>query len=286
MVQRELSADRVKQQAHQATRVASPWIERFGRGGYVAYGVVYVLVGGLAAQAALGSGGATTDAQGVLERTLTAPFGQFLLAAIALGLAGYATWRFVQAGLDVDNKGTEPQGLLARGGSAVAGVIHVGLALAAVRLLLGADSAGSSGDQAAQDWTAQVLSQPLGQWIMGSVGVLVIGMGLYQLYKAYTADFGEQLKQPEMTSAQQRWTRRAGRLGFAARGIVFAVVGGFLIVAAMQSDPGQARGLGGALATLAASPYGPWLLGVVAVGLIAYGLFMLIVARFLRMVLR
>jgi hypothetical protein len=113
-----------------------------------------------------------------------------------------------------------------------------------------------------------------------SIGAAVIGVGLHELYQAYKAGFLEYLKLGEMGEKARKWILRWGRLGIAARGIVFGVVGMFLIRAALEYDPQQARGLGGALQTLAQQPVGPWLLGAVASGLIAYGLFMLAVARY------
>lgn len=157
------------------------------------------------------------------------------------------------------------------------GLIYAGLALTAGRIVL--DSRGSSGN-ASQDWTARLLAQPFGQWLVGTVGALVIGLGLYQFYAAYKAKFRQKLKLDEMSKAEQAWTVRIGRLGLAVRGVVFAVVGFFLIQAARQSNPNQARGLGGALESLEQQPYGSWLLGIVAIGLIAYGIYYIIQARY------
>ncbi len=273
-----------RRQARRAAREASPWIERLGRLGYAAKGIVYALVGVLALQAALGTGGATTDTQGALERIVRAPFGRVLLAIVALGLAGYALWRFVQAGLDTDNKGADAKGVVTRGAYAVIGAVYVGLALSAARLVLGG-AGGGGGDAAAQGWTGRLLARPFGQWLVGLAGVVVIGIGVYQLSRGYRAAFREELKLGEMSAAEEEWATRAGRIGHAALGVVSGIIGAFLIVAARQARPEEARGLAGALAALAARPYGPWLLGVVAIGLIAYGGFMLVEARYRRMVI-
>jgi hypothetical protein len=286
MKQAQSSAGQAKQQAHQAVRDASPWLEGFGRFGYVAKGVVYTLVGVLAAQAAIGMGGATTDARGALPQIIQAPFGQVLLAATAIGLVGYGLWRFIQAGMDTENKGTDVQGLLTRGTYVIIGVSYITLALSALQLLQGSGRDSSGGDSSAQDQTAWLLSQPFGQGLVGLVGAVVIGVGLYQWYQAYSAKFREQLKLGEMSSAQQRWATRLGRLGFAARGVVFGIVGVLLIAAAIHAEPQEARGLGGALTTLAEQSFGPWLLGIIAVGLMAYGVYVLVEARYRRMVLR
>lgn len=280
-----LSDNQFTEQASRAVREASSWIERLGRLGYAARGIVYALIGWFAALAALGAGGGITDKRGVLEWVEDAPFGQVLLIAIALGLAGYALWRFIQAIRDTEGKGTDARGVAVRAGFFGIGAIYAALAFSAVQIAASAGD-GIGGDEARKSWTAWLLAQPFGPWLVALVGAAVIGVGLYQFYKAYTAKFRKHLKQGEMSREERKWTTRAGRFGLSARGVVFAIVGGFLIVAAIQSDPNESRGLDGALRALAEQPYGPWLLGVTAVGLIAYGLFSLMQARYRRMVIR
>lgn len=276
--------DRANHHARHATEAASPWLERLGRFGYAAKGLVYAIVGVLAAQAAIGSGGATTGTQGALRWVVQAPFGRFLLLAIGAGILGYAIWRFVQAGLDTEGKGTDTQGLAARGAYAVIGVIHVGLALSAVQLALG--NGGSASGGATQDWTAWLLSQPFGAWLVGLAGAVVTGAGLLQFWKAYSANLRDTLKLGELSATGASWAVALGRFGYAARGVAFSIIGGFLIVAAVQAQPQEARGLGGALDTLASQPFGPWLLAIVAGGLVAHGAFMLVQARYRRLGIR
>jgi hypothetical protein len=279
-------ARQTDQRAHAAARRSRDWLVPLGRAGFAANGLVYVLVGFLSAQAALGVGGETTDPEGALVHIIQAPFGQVALGVVAVGLAGYAVWRLLQAGLDTEQKGTSPSGWAARIGYGVSGVVYLGLAGTAVGLLLGnvgADSA--NGDQAAQDRTAFLLSQPFGRWVLAIVGLIVIGTGVAQIVNAWQAKFRRELKDGELDHTRRDWITRIGQLGYAARGVVLWLVGVFLIVAAVQGQPEQARGLGGVLATLASQPFGPWLLGVVAVGLAAYGLFLLVQARYRRMVI-
>jgi hypothetical protein len=279
------SADQVRDQAGDAARETKPWVVRLGRFGRVTNGAVYAIVGLLAAQVAVGAGGATADPRGVLAWLVQAPFGRFLLAAIALGLAGYALWRFVQATLDTEGKGSDAKGLLARGAYLAIGVAYAGLALSALGLSLDRGG-GAGGDASARDGTAQLLAQPFGQWLVGIVGMAVLGLALYQFYSAYRGTFLEHLKLAEMSPTQVCWATRLGRLGFATRGVAFGVIGAFLLVAARQARAEEARGLAGALAAVAAQPFGPWLLGAVAVGMLAYGAFLLVEARFGRMVIR
>jgi hypothetical protein len=196
---------------------------------------------------------------------------------IALGFLGYALWRGVQAIADPDGEGTDLKALGKRIGYGVSALVYAALAFSAAGLILGsASQRGGTPD----DWTALLLSWPLGRVLVTGVGIAAIGLGLRELYQAYKARFLKYLKLNQMGEKVRKWTERWGRLGIAARGIVFGVVGTFLIRAALEYDPQEARGLGGALQTLARQPLGPWLLGAVALGLVAYGLFMLSVARY------
>jgi Mn2+/Fe2+ NRAMP family transporter len=124
------------------------------------------------------------------------------------------------------------------------------------------------------------MAQPFGPWLVGIVGMIIIAVGGYQAYRASSAKFRETLKLGEMSQSEETWATRAGRIGFAARAVVYAIIGGFLVQAALHADPNQAGGLSKALQTLANQTYGPWVLGIVAVGLIAYGIFSVVEARY------
>ncbi len=276
-----VSTDQVGQQARRAAHRASPVIVALGRFGYAAEGFVYALIGILAIQVALGHGGATTDNKGALTRIAQAPFGRFLLIAIALGFVGYACWRFLQAALDPEGKGTEAKGIATRLGYAITGVIHLAFAVSAVRLLQTGD-AGATSDASAKSGTAQLLSKPFGQWLVAIVGLGVLGMAGFQFFQAVKAKFRENARLDEMSSQEERGYTILGRTGYTARGFVFAVIGLFLIVAARSANPQEARGLDSALATLASQPFGPWILGAVAIGFVAYGLFLFAEARYHR----
>lgn len=265
--------------ARQATHEAIPWVVWLARLGYAAKGIVYIIIGALAFQAAIGTGGETTDQTGALEQIAQSPFGQILLAIVAVGLFGYALWRLVQAWLDPDGEGSDAKAIVKRIGWAISGIIYIALGASAVSILMG--SGGSSGDTP-DDLTAMLMSQPFGLWLVGIVGVIIIGVGLYQFVRAYKAEFHDKLKLHEMSSTEITWATRFGRLGFAARGVVYALIGIFLIQAALQSDPEEAGGIADALSTLSQQPYGPYLLGVVAIGVIASGFFAIILARYRR----
>ena len=264
-------------QAKNAAQSARPWMERLARLGYATEGAMYTLIGLLAARVAFGSGEHATGQRGALEIIAGSPLGGVLVSLIALGFLGYALWRGVQTIADPDEEGTKLKALGKRVGYGVSALVYAGLAFSAAGLILGS---ASQGNRTPDDWTALLLSWPLGRVLVVCVGIAAVGMGLRELYQAYKARFLKYLKLDEMGERVRKWSERWGRLGIASRGIVFGVVGTFLIRAALEYDPQEARGLGGALQTLAQQPLGPWLLGAVALGLIAYGLFMLSVARY------
>ena len=266
--------------SRRAERAASnPVVEKLARAGYVVKGVVYGLVGFLALKAALGSGGRTTGTQGAITSLADEPLGEALLWGIAIGLVGYTLWRFIQALGDPDHVGTDAEGVVKRIGYAGSGVIYAGLAYSTFRLLTG--NGGGSGNSAS-DWTATLMEQPFGPWLVGAAGLVTMGVGLHQLQRAYKASFFDRLKTGSMSATERTWARRVGRFGLAARGVVFGIIAVFLFQAAWQADPSEARGLDGALDTLAAQPYGPYLLGVVAAGFIAYGAYCVVNARYRR----
>jgi hypothetical protein len=197
------------------------------------------------------------------------------------GFAGYALLRFVQALLDPERKGSDAKGLAMRAGYAIRGALYVGLVFTALRLALG-DGDSSGGEQGL---VARVFALPLGRWLVGIAGLVVAGAGLWEIYRGWTADFSEHLRWSEMSAAERTWVTRLGRVGLVARGVVWAVAGGFLVQAALLLDPGRVQDSGGALQALAGLA-GPWLVGLVALGLAAYGVYMLAVARYGRIVTR
>ena len=257
-----------------------PWLELLARAGHVARGLVYVVIGVLALGAASSSGGKTTDGRGALIEIVRAPFGRVLLVAMAMGLAGYAVWRFVQAALDVEHEGKSGKGIALRLGYAGIGLLHAGLAASAVRIALG--RATTDGETQARHWTAVLLGQPFGPWLVGLAGAGIVAAGAYELYRAYGVTFCDQLRVAEMNPSERSWARLAGRLGLCAHAIVFGLIGAFLIMAGLGDDSSKARGLGGALGALAARPYGRFLLATVAIGLVAYGFYSFVEARFRR----
>lgn len=251
-------------------------LEMLARSGYGARGVVYCLVGGLAVLAAVGAGGQTGGNKSALATLLNQPFGRVWLGLIAVGLVGFALWRILEGATDADRRGNSGKALAQRAGHIMGGIVYGGLALSAAQLALGKRGGGGD-DNAIHDWTAWLLSEPLGQWLTGLVGLIVIGVGLAFLRKGWKGDVLERLSLPNEV---RRWAVPMGRLGFAARGVVFGLIGAFLILAAVHSSSAEVKGLAGALQVLRAQPYGWVLLAVTAAGLFAFGVFGLVQARY------
>ena len=261
------------------------WIETLARFGYAAKGVVYMLIGGLAFQLAMGDGGEAVGPKGAIESLAGGALGKVMLALMAVGLAGYAVWRFVQAAKDPENKGSDAKGIASRIGYACSGVVYSAVAVEAVRLIFALG--GGSGGGGASHWTRKVMEWPFGKWLVAAAALGILGAGLYQLYRGYSAKFKKLLKSEEMSADELKWGERLGRVGFMARGVVYLIIGGFLLYAAIQSNPEQAKGVGGALKYLQEAAYGPWVLGLIAAGLFAYGAFSAgILARYRRILAR
>jgi hypothetical protein len=253
-----------------------------GRAGFVARGAVYFIVGWLAVMAAF-AGSAATDKQGALEAISQLPQGALLLGVAAAGLFAYALWSLVRAVFDPERRGHAAKGVIARAGYAVAGLSYAGLALGAAQFALGSGTAGQGSDASTQDGTARLLQAPFGPPLVIAIGAILLAIAAVEFVKAYTDSFLKDLNLDTLGAESRRWLERTGRIGLAARGVVFALIGIFLIQASLQQDAGAAVGLGGALNKLAEQPFGEILLGVVAAGLCMYGLFSFIEARYGRL---
>jgi hypothetical protein len=260
-------------------REASPWIERLARLGFVAKAAVYVIVGTIAARVGFGMGGRTTDTRGAMATILAQPFGSVLLAAVAAGLAGYALWLILGAVLDAEGRGSDLRGVLLRLGASGRGLVHALLGTRAALMVAGSSTGRGDG---VHEWTAWLMSAPFGPWLVAAAGASVMAYGGYQLYRVFAADLARHLDRSALRADALRWAVRFGRCGMAARGLVFAVIGFFLIRAALNYDPRQAKGIAEALRTMASRSSPPWLLGAVAVGLVCYGLYQLFEARYRR----
>jgi hypothetical protein len=270
------------EQANQPLPAAGPvvnrWVVWLARLGYAARGAVFIVLGWLALERTFTLEGKTTDPVGALREIGQPPFGVLPLSILAIGLASYALWQLMRAVVDPEGQGCSLKGISLRTGFLLTGLLHGGLAFSAFRLLLGANI--ESSEEQTDAWTAYILVQPFGPWLVGGVGVGVVAIGLYQFYKAYRSLFLEELRLEEMGHRAQQWATQSGRLGHCALGCVLILIGSFLLRAAVHFNPEAAGSWRAALQTLAQQGAAPWLLGVVALGLVAYGLFTFLLARY------
>lgn len=268
----DLKADGVHA-AHAAA--TSPVIVGLMRLGFMIRGLLYGVIGILALQVAFGTGGSIDDPQGAIVTMGATPYGHLLLYVICAGLIGYALWGVVRALFDPLHKGHDAKGIVSRIGYLVSAVSYGLLAVATYGLINDSASAARNGAQTTQtqQTTASVLAHPLGQVLVGIAALVVIGVGIGQLVGALRPGFDQQFTPYALSARQRVWLERLGRFGTAARGFVFALIGLFLLLAAYHHDPSQAQGFGGVLSALLHQSFGPWLLGIVALGLIAFGIY-------------
>jgi hypothetical protein len=256
---------------------AAPWIERFARVGFAAKAVLYGIVGALALRAATSAGGQATGRDGAFSTLVRQEWGPIVLVVMALGLFGYAAWRIAEAILDPERKGRDAKGIALRVSYAARGLFHAALGVQAVRL---ASGMGGSNDQNAESLTARALDAPMGPWLVIGAGLAFVGYGLYQLYRAWKAKLSRQLDLSRLSQEAGAGVIKVCRLGIGARGVVFAVIGGFLIRAGLDRNANRAADTGEALSAIGRQPFGPWLLALVAVGLIAYAVYEVVQARY------
>ncbi len=246
---------------------------RVGRIALVTQGVLYMIVGLLAVAVARGDHGAEASQTGALEAIARQPFGRIALVVVTLGLLAHAAWRgwLAVAG---EPGGDDDAGSMAKRAANVGrAVVYLSFTAVGVRLLTSGE--GSKGDQA-QKSTNTVMDWPGGPWIVGIAGLVVIGVAVWNIRKAVTRSFADDLDFSRIDAARKPWVCRLGTAGFAGRGAAFGLIGWFLIDAARQHDPSKSRGLDDSLRELTTAPFGPTILLIVAVGLGAFGAFRIV----------
>ncbi len=252
------------------------------RAGFVSRGITYGVIGVLSLALAFrwGSAGEAPNQQGALAIVAAAPLGRVAVAVIAAGLIAYAVWKLSQA---IRGRGPEGGGgptafdRVANGGG---GVVYVAFFAVALRVLLGSSDSDSSAPRHA---AAGVLAWPGGVVLVGVGGIALVAISLYQVYDAVSGHFADNSKVEEMGDHGLRVFLLLGIVGLTARALIFSLVGYFLVRTAIDYHAGSAVGLDGALARVREQPYGSWLLGLVAAGLLIFAVFSLVEARHRRL---
>lgn len=246
------------------------------RAGLIAYGLVHLLIGWTALQLAWSGGsGGSADQTGALKQLVDQPLGRGLLWAVGAGLVALAVWQAIEAAIGHTREdGAKRIGK--RIGSAGRVVIYGVLAVSAFNVARGESSGGGNNEEST---SAQVMNMTGGQLIVAAVGLGVVGVGVYLVFKGVTTRFEKDLSVGAMSGSTGDAVRRAGQAGYAAKGFSLVIVGGLFTYAAATHDAEEAGGLDDALATLLEQPYGKILLTVVALGIISFGLYCFAWAR-------
>ena len=260
-----------------ASRAAdSKPLEYLARGGFVCYGIIHLLFAWLALQIAFGKAAGESDQSGALQIVAKQPAGKFLLVLIIIGMAAMAVWQAFEAAIGESGEQTKTA-IAERVVSAFRTILYLYFAWLAYRVLQGGSSSQASSQQ---QTTGKLMAATGGRWLVGLIGLVVVGVGVglavYGLKKA----FMKHLKTGEMRPSVRKTVRRLGVAGYTAKGLAYSIVGVLLVTAAVTYDAKRARGLDGALREMATYSYGPWLLGLVALGIAAFGVYCFFQARY------
>jgi hypothetical protein len=256
-------------------------IIKLARFGYITKGIVYCLVGILAALAAFGSGTTkNTDRNGVINLIMEQPFGQILLGIISIGLLGYVMWRVIETVKDPHDHGKGAKGLITSAGYAISAIVYAGLSFYVFRLLLTGERSNNNGDTQ-RTIVQKVLDFPFGEWIVGIIAVIIFLRGFQQIYKGLSGKYRKDLREDKINPDFKELVVRSGAVGSIARGAVWGVIAFFFLNAAMNGNSNEIGGTRNALNFLA-SDFGPWVLGFIALGLICYGVFKILQGLYLR----
>jgi hypothetical protein len=273
----------VKKEGKKAMKKAAynPLMDRLTRLGYAVKGFLYIAIGFISIAGALGRSTTPADQLGAIVEFSKLPYAELLLWVILLGMVSYSLWGVIRAILDPFHKGSDLQGFLTRGGYLISAATYASFVIPTYYLIVGArKGAGANGTV---QLVSRIMSLPMGRWIVGGIGVSAIAAGLYQVYMGFKMDFDQQFKPYALTADQFKVAKQIGRYGTMARGIVFALAGYFVTLAAWQANAGRAQGVDGALDYLAKQPYGIWFLVITALGLIAFGLYSFMSAAWFRL---
>jgi len=249
-------------------------VKAAARIGLIAYGITYLLIAWLALQVAFGTGGEQTDQNGAFQTIAGTPFGQALLWVLVIGFAAVALWRLEQAVFATAGVQDQSEQIKKRVENGARAVIFAALAIIAARTAVGSGEQGTG-----QEAAAGVLGWPGGQFLVGAVGLVLLAIAVVKAKHGWEKKFLEEMTLPSDQKARMA-VERLGQVGSIAKAVALGLIGVLVVVAAVQFDPSKANGLDPALKTLAAQPFGMFLLVVVAIGLAAYGVFCFFDAKY------
>ncbi len=256
-------------------------IKKIARTGFVAKGTVYAITGVLTFMAAFNMGGQKTGRIQVLEFLDKQTFGNVLLILMGIGLACYATWRFIQSVKDPEHIGDDTKGKAKRTAFFISGVIYLGLAVLAVMRVIGSGSGSSGSSGAAQK--SSFLTSETGLILIGIAGAGIVIAGIFQFVKAYRNDYTKKFDLSSLSEEKKRKSiKNTAKFGLSARGVIFLIIGYFALKASFSSDPSKIKTTTEAFSFIQESSYGAWLMGLVAAGLVAYAIYMFLMAKYRR----
>lgn len=252
-------------------------LESMARTGYVAKGAVYGITGILTFLAAFNLGGQKTGQLEVLEFLDKQTFGNLLLIIMGLGLLCYAGWRFVQSFSDPEGIGSDKKAKVKRTAFFVSGCTYMGLGGIA---LWRAFSTGPSDSSGNSQNSSSLLGSDTGLIILGAVGIIFIATGIYQFVRAYKKEFLKKFNFDSFKGERRKAIKNSAYMGMGSRGILFLIIGYFALHAAITSNPSEIKTTMDAFSFLEESNYGPYLLGLVAAGLVGYAFYMFMMAKY------
>jgi len=267
------------------TLAFNPITENLARMGYVARGLLYLVIGVLAIMLVFGVSGGLKDQQGAIAFIGQQLFGKILLGFFLIGLAGYVLWGLNRAILNPLHKENNFKGILARVGFFVSAAAYAILIIPTYNYIFSSPNAAQNGAQSIQlrNLIGTIFLMPLGEWIVGIIGLIFLGVGIFQVYKGLKHNFDEQIKSYNLSSTKLKIVKIIGRFGTVARAIVFFLIGLFLLFAAYKANSAEVKGIDGVLLIILQQSCGPWLLGVVALGLVAFGFYSLLSGFWFKM---
>jgi hypothetical protein len=262
---------------------ASPakWYRRVARFGLISKGVVYCISGIMALLVALHLAAHSPKDAGkkqMFSFISDQPMGKLFLVILIIGLTCYTCWRWLLAFKDTGHKGKNKEGLAKRFTYFANGMVYASVTFYAIKILIG----NSGGGDSRQEFVSKLLSQPYGQWLVAIVAAVMTGIGFFQVYRAASGKYKKYVRS-ELHKDAAPWIATAGIAGYTARGIVWLVIGWLFIKAALHHNSKEVGGTDKVFSWLHSSSYGSWLLGIVAAGLVCYGIFMFLRAKYQRM---